>query len=255
MTYKEILLSEDPVGTIRGLSRSGTLGKAYPELEALKMPESKGRHKDNFEHSLKVLENAISLEAGKVDLVLRTAALLHDVGKPDTRRFNGNKVTFIGHPEAGARIARKVLKNEYSKVEVNEISLLIVLHMRGYGFAERDWSESAFRRLMVDAGSEVQLARLIKIFRSDLTSANPKLHHRVLEGIAKLEKGIIATKESDARAARRPSINGNDVMLLTGLSQGRDLGEVMRFLNKDEIIELPKEEAIERLKEAFPTLF
>ena len=258
MTYLELARTEDPVRVLEDLSKAGQLGEYFPELEALKLPIPAGyHHKDNWLHSLKVLDNALAREGSKPDYTLRVAALTHDVGKPSTRKFAGKgKVTFWNHETAGAKLMKRALKAETVEASFTEdVSHLISLHMRAYGFGDVEWSASAVRRLMAEAGSELQLSRLVTIFYADLTTANSRKKARVEGAIARLEDAFALVKEKDARSALRPALDGNEVMKLTGLKQGRELGALMRFLNSDEGVTLSREEALTALKKKFPEYF
>lgn len=244
---KEILLSDNPVGELRELIATNELRTLEPTLANLRMDIPRGyRHKDNLEHSLRVLQNAIDREDGTPDLVLRASALFHDIGKPGTRQFDSRKnVTFDGHEMLGAKIVRKVLPGHgFTKVEIEEISLIVSLHMRSHGFGESDWTDSAVRRLITDAGNPETLRRLVIVFYADTTTKNnPRLQgiHKAIDG---LSVSIERVMQEDARRAMRPALNGNDVMALFNLPQGRELGVVMKFLNSDEGIKLSRDEAI-----------
>lgn len=246
LTYKKILKEEAPADTFRELHEAGKLGNFFPELAALDMKDAVARrHKNNFHHSLAVLEQAIELEPNGPDLTLRTAALLHDIGKPATRAFDGKTVSFTNHETVGARMARKILRiNSYSKVEADEIVKLIALHMRSFGYDDDKWSDTAARRLFADVGSLKQLDRLFIIFNADVTTKHDEKRKKIHAGVDAYYKLILDTLEKDKLAARRPAIDGNRVMELTGLQPGRELGEVMRFLNSEEGLALSKEEAI-----------
>jgi len=250
---KDLLLSANPVEQLRALHNSGRLRAFEPSIADLKMDVPKGyHHKDNLEHSFKVLQNAIDREKNGADLILRTAALFHDVGKPATRAFGAKGVvTFTNHDVVGAKIIRPILRNHgYSASEIKAISALIHAHMRSHTF-KSGWSESAVRRLGVDAGSIEQLQRLIIIFYSDATTGfddkRDKIHRNVAELAGELER-VIA---KDARAALRPALNGMEVAELLGMTPGPELGKVMKFLNTDEMVGLPKDEAIKIIRSKF----
>lgn len=253
-TIKEILLSDNPVGELRELIAHNALRDVEPTLADLRMEIPNGyHHKDNLEHSLRVLQNAIDRENGQVDLVLRASALFHDIGKPGTRKFDSRKnVTFDGHEMLGAKIVRKVLpKHGFTKKEIREIALLVALHMRSHGFAEVHWTDSAVRRLVTDAGNPDTLQRLIIVFYADATTKNKARLQGIHRSIGKLSQTIERVAQEDARKALRPALNGNEVMELFGLKQGRELGTIMKFLNSDEGIALTREEAVEVVRARF----
>jgi polynucleotide adenylyltransferase/metal dependent phosphohydrolase len=212
--------------------------------------------KDLFDHSLKVLENAISHENDSADVVLRAAAFLHDVGKPATRRVvPGRGVTFDGHEVVGSRIIKPSLfKGGFSKTEVTQITELIRLHMRSHGFTRGDkkmWNDSAVRRLMNEVSSEKQLKRLVIIFRSDVTSKHASKRAAVQRQGDRLVTEMDRIRAADNRSAMRPAIDGNRVMEILGIGPGPELGKVMRLLNSDEGILLNEDEAINMIVEKF----
>lgn len=234
------------------MEKNGTIGDLEPSLAALRMEIPRGfHHKDVLTHSITVLENAISFEKNGPDIILRTAALLHDVGKPATRKFNGRaEVTFDQHEYVGARIARKILgKHGYSKKEIQKISKLISLHMRCQGSDK--WTDSAVRRLMKDAENEENLQRLIVIFRSDITTKHENKKRKFLRSINILVQNMQKVKEIDKRRAMRPALNGNEIMNIFNMTPGRELGDITKFLNSDEGIHLSRDEAIQEIKKRF----
>lgn len=251
MKLKELLMTSDPAAELRKLVSEGTLRTLEPALADLKMDIPRGfHHKDNLEHSIRVLDNAVKREGSGADLILRTAALFHDIGKPPTRKFGSRKsVTFDGHENVGSGMTKRILRDHgYSRAEIREIALLVRLHMRSHGFDKKDWTDSAVRRLIKDVGDEKTMERLIVIFYADCTTTNAskrKAHYAALDH---LQEEIARVKAVDARKALRPALDGYEVMELTGLSQGKELGQIMRFLNSDEGISLSREEAVEYVK-------
>lgn len=253
-TLKNILMSDDPATTLRNMVDEGTLRDLEPSLADLRMPMVKGyHHKDNLIHSIKVLQNAVEAEKNGPDLILRTAALFHDIGKPATRKFNGRKsVTFDGHEIVGARMVKKILaKHNYSKSEINDVSKIVALHMRSHGFGTGDWTDTAVRRLMNDVGNSNILEQLLIVFHADATTSYPEKLKRHREGIVKLRAEIERVEKEDARKKLRPALNGFDVMTMFNLSQGPQLGKIMKFLNSDEGVYLSKDEAISEIKQRF----
>lgn len=252
-TLRNILMSTAPVQTLRSLISNDTLADLEPSLAALKMDIPEGyHHKDNLEHSLQVLDNAIAREKNGADLILRTAALFHDIGKPATRKFGTRKaVTFDGHEFVGARMVKRILpKHGYSTKEIKEIAKIVSLHMRSHGFTVSDWTDSAVRRLITDAVNERNLERLLVIFHADCTTKHMHKKAAHYESLRTLDAEIRRVKEADALAARRPAINGNEVMEITGLSQGRELGLLMKYLNSEEGLALSRNEAIAYVRAA-----
>lgn len=250
MNLRELLLEPSPGDKLRELADAGEIIKLEPVLTELTMTIPRGyNHKDNFDHSIRVLENAISFEKGNVDIILRTAALLHDIGKKRTREFENNgKVSFKNHEVVGARMVKKILpKHGYSLEETSKISNLIRLHMRSYNFSN-EWTDSAVRRLITDAGDNLQLERLIIIFRSDITTKHEHKSRKILRKIDMLESAFNALILKDLKSARRPALNGLEVAEILGITPGKGLKNFMNFLNSEEGLSLTREEAITRIK-------
>lgn len=253
LSLKDILLSADPVGELEAVHASGRLAELEPSLAALEMRVPAGyRHKDNLVHSFQVLGNAVARETDGVDLVLRAAALFHDVGKPVTRAFGARGVvTFTNHEVAGSKIVRRVLPGHgFSKAEVDMVARLVFLHMRSHTF-KAGWSESAVRRLITDAGSPRQLERLIVVFYSDATTRFDSKREAIHSAVAGLAVELERVMVKDARAALRPALNGFEVAEFLGIEPGPELGRAMRLLNADENIELSREDSFALLRDTF----
>lgn len=250
---KEILAGPAPVETLRSINTAGELASLEPALAELLMPIPAGyHHKDNLEHSLVVLQNSIDKEIDGPDLILRTAALFHDIGKPATRAFGKRgSVTFTNHDVVGARMVKKILpKHGYTKKETEQISRLVLMHMRSHTF-KTGWSESAVRRMITDVGSAVQLDRLIIIFYSDATTKIDSRKASIHGNVALLAEELERVKAKDARASLRPALNGNEVAELLGLAPGPELGSIMKFLHRDENIGLSKADTLALIESNF----
>jgi poly(A) polymerase len=251
---KEILLSDNAVEKLIELDTSGDLKNVEPTLAALRMEIPKGyHHKDNLTHSIQVLQNAINRETNGPDLILRTAALFHDIGKPATRAFHDKGVvTFVNHETVGANMVNKILiKHGYVKKDIKTIAMLIRFHMRSHGFTTELWTDSAIRRLITDVGDEQNMQKLVTIFYSDVTTQFAKKKANMHASVTGLVEMIKEVQEQDARKALRPALNGNEVMELFDLKPGAELGKIMKFLNTDEGIKLTKEEAIKEIQNSF----
>lgn len=148
-------------------------------------------------------------------------------------------------------VKRILSKHDYNKNEIAEISKIVSLHMRSHGFGEGDWTDSAVRRLMNDAGNDEILEQLIIVFYADATTSNKAKLERHHKGIEKLKNEIIRVRKQDARKALRPALNGNEVMDLMNLTPGRELGVIMKFLNSDDGIHMGRDEAISYIRENF----
>ena len=231
----KLLLSERPVTGLRLLVDSGLADRVLPELPRLRMEiDEHHRHKNVYEHSLTVLEQAIDLEPrlpdGAPDLVTRLAALLHDIGKPSTRRFEpGGGVSFYHHDIVGAKLARKrltVLK--FPGAVVNDVARLVELHLRFHGYGGGDWTDSAVRRYVRDAGP--LLDRLHVLTRADCTTRNRRKALTLARAYDDLEARIARLAEAEELAAIRPDLDGNAIMQTLGVSPGPVVGRAYRHL-------------------------
>lgn len=246
----KLMLGAHPEKGIDLLTDTGIMDHVFPEISALRMTADEHmQHKEVYRHSLTVLRQAIDQE-DEPDLVLRWAALLHDIGKPDTRAAKpGGGVTFHQHEVVGAKLARRRLRTlKYPKQTTNDICQLVYLHMRFHGFGEGQWTDSAVRRYVTDAGP--LLPRLHKLVRADSTTRNAKKARRLQRTYDHLEERIadIAAKEDLARV--RPDLDGNDIMDILNIPPGPTVGKAWAYL-KDLRLEhgpLEREEAIAHLE-------
>lgn len=229
------LLAPDPLTGLELLVDTGLAARVLPELPALKLSiDEHAQHKDVYAHSLRVLEQAIAgesrLPGGGPDLVLRLAALLHDIGKPATKAvLPGGKVSFHKHELVGARLARNRLAAlRFPKETVAAVSQLITLHLRFHGYGEGAWTDSAVRRYVTDAGD--QLDRLHVLTRSDCTTRNQRKAARLAAAYDALEERIGRLAEQEDLKAIRPELDGNQIMALLGLRPGPLVGRAYRHL-------------------------
>lgn len=246
---RKLLMGDNPASVLKDLHATGELSELFPELAELDINDRHShRHKNNFYHSLMVLEQAMELEDG-LDIILRTAALLHDIGKPATRKIESSgDASFQNHENVGARMAKEILwAQNYSKLEIDAIFELIANHMRSYGFTEDLWTDSAIRRFANDISSELQLHRLYSIFKADMSTKHTAKRLKIYAKVDALSRRVEAIKIADKLASRRPMLNGNEVMAMFALTPGRKLGELMKFLNSEEGLSLSREEAELRL--------
>ncbi|MEO4038087.1 CCA tRNA nucleotidyltransferase [Micrococcaceae bacterium Sec6.3] len=228
------------------LVRTGLAEHVLPELPALKLEtDEHHRHKDVYDHSLTVLEQAAQLEAEyspeRPDVVLRLAALLHDVGKPATRRFEkGGAVTFRHHENVGAKLVRKRLRAlKFDNDTIKAVARLVELHMRFYGYGDAGWTDSAVRRYVHDAGD--LLPRLHALTRSDVTTRNRLKAERLAHAYDDLERRIAEISEAEEMAAVRPDLDGEQIMALLGLRPGPVVGRAYRHLLEWRLDEGPHE--------------
>lgn len=218
---------------------TGLADRILPELPALRLEiDEHHRHKDVYEHSLTVLDQAVALEDGPggpvpgPDLVLRMAALLHDVGKPATRRFEpAGGVSFHHHEVVGAKlVARRLKALRFDKDTIKQVSRLVELHLRFHGYGDGEWTDSAVRRYVTDAGP--LLDRLHKLTRSDCTTRNRRKAERLATAYADLEERITRLQAEEELAAVRPDLDGNEIMKLLGVPPGRDVGRAWSYLKE-----------------------
>ncbi|KAB1645195.1 CCA tRNA nucleotidyltransferase [Gulosibacter chungangensis] len=275
--FIKLMSTDSPRAGIELLVETGLADLVLPELPALQLErDSAHQHKDVYEHSIQVLENAIALEkeaAAKraavdaegaaaegslaaesevkpeADVVLRIAALLHDIGKPRTREFGPNgQVTFHGHDWVGAKMTKKRLSAlRFDNDSVKAIARLVELHMRMYNYGSAGWTDSAVRRFARDAGE--RLDQLLILIRADITTRNRRKSERLQFGINDLENRLAALREQEELDAMRPDLDGDQIMRILDLKPGREVGEARKFLLDLRLDEgaLGEEEATKRL--------
>jgi poly(A) polymerase len=234
----ELVKLVNAAGPRRGLAllvETGLAGHVIPELPALALERDEHhRHKDVYEHTLTVLEQAIELEhrlpGGGPDFVCRFAALMHDVGKPRTRRFESDgSVTFHHHDVVGAKITRKRMKAlRFSNDEIDVVSELVALHLRFHGYGSGEWTDSAVRRYVRDAGD--QLLRLHVLTRADSTTRNRRRATQLRRTYDDLEARIERLAKEEELAAIRPDLDGNQIMEILGIEPGRIVGAAYHHL-------------------------
>ncbi|WP_432523456.1 CCA tRNA nucleotidyltransferase [Kineococcus sp. SYSU DK006] len=238
---EKLLVAADPVAGLRLLVETGLAEHVLPELPALQLEiDEHHRHKDVYEHSLTVLQQAIDLEDAPgaqgpeavpgPDLLLRLAALLHDVGKPRTRRFEeGGGVSFHHHEVVGAKMVAKRLKAlRFDGDTVKAVARLTELHLRFHGYGDGEWTDSAVRRYVTDAGP--LLGRLHKLTRSDCTTRNARKAKRLSAAYDDLEARIARLREQEELDSIRPDLDGTQIMALLGIGPSRTVGRAYQHL-------------------------
>nr|WP_233438841.1 CCA tRNA nucleotidyltransferase [Kocuria varians] len=226
--------------TRRGIELMVETGLAeivLPEVPALQLETDEAHHhKDVYQHSLTVMEQAAEKETGPdgpvpaPDFVLRFAALMHDVGKPATRRFEpSGAVSFRHHEVVGAKITRKRMKAlRFDNDTIKRVTRLVELHMRFYGYGEAGWTDSAVRRYVRDAGDELE--RLHRLTRSDVTTRNRRKAARLAAHYDELERRIEQLAEQEQLEAVRPELDGQQIMAVLGVPPGPVVGRAYKFL-------------------------
>lgn len=233
---ERLMTSACPRRGLELMVHTGVADLVLPELVALRdTRDEHGRHKDIYEHTLTVVDQAISLESGPdgpvpaPDLVLRLAALMHDIGKPATRSFTGTTVTFYQHELVGSKMARARLRAlRFDKATIEEVTRLVFLHMRFHGYADSEWTDSAVRRFVTDAGD--QLERLLRLTKADCTTRNRRKAERLGAAFDDLVSRIEELRAKEEVDAIRPDLNGDQVMQILGLRPSRAVKMALDYL-------------------------
>jgi poly(A) polymerase len=230
----KLLLGAQPRRGLELLVGTGLADHVLPEVPAMRLEiDEHHQHKDVYHHSLVVLEQAIALEPpGEPDLVLRLAALLHDIGKPATRRFEpGGGVSFHHHEVVGAKLVRSRLRAlRYPREVVDDVARLVFLHLRFHGYGRGEWTDSAVRRYVTDA--DELLPRLHRLVRADCTTRNRRKADALQRTYSSLEDRIARLQAEEDLARVRPDLDGNAIMELLGLPPGPLVGEAWRHLKE-----------------------
>ena len=230
----KLMLAPDPARGVDLLVQTGAADEVLPEVSRLRMEaDEHHRHKDVYEHSLTVLAQAIELEpryALDGDLTVRLAALLHDIGKPKTRSLlPDGRVEFHLHEVVGEKLARRRLTSlRFPNDVVRDVSQLVELHLRFHGYGEGEWTDSAVRRYVRDAGP--LLTRLHVLTRADCTTRNRARALRLARAYDGLEQRIAELSAQEELASIRPELDGNDIMAILGLAPGPLVGRAYDFL-------------------------
>lgn len=227
----KLLVGSHPRRGIELLVDTGLAELVLPEVPAMRLAiDEHMQHKDVYTHSLVVLEQAIEREPDGPDLVLRLAALLHDIGKPDTRRREPDgRVSFHHHEVVGAKMTRRRLRAlRYPKAVIDDVAQLVFLHLRFHGYGNGEWSDSAVRRYVTDAGP--LLDRLHRLVRSDCTTRNRRRATALQHTYDGLEERISALRAQEELDAVRPDLDGNAIMRLLDVPPGPLVGRAYKHL-------------------------
>jgi poly(A) polymerase len=231
--FTKLMCGADPITGLRLLVDTGLADRFLPEISGLKLEiDEHAQHKDVYEHTLIVVANAIRLEDDEPDFVLRMAALMHDVGKPATKAVGRDgRVSFHHHEIVGARLTKQRMKAmKYPKDITSEVVELVALHLRFYGYGRGEWTDSAVRRYVTDAGP--LLNRLHKLTRSDVTTRNRRKAANLAADYDALEERISRLQAEEDLARVRPDLDGNAIMELLGVPPGPIVGQAWRYLKE-----------------------
>ncbi|HWH01464.1 MAG TPA: CCA tRNA nucleotidyltransferase [Pilimelia sp.] len=231
--FTKLLTGADPITGLRLLVDSGLADRFLPELSGLRLEiDEHAQHKDVYEHTLTVVGNAVRQEPDGPDFVLRMAALMHDVGKPATKAVGPDgRVSFHHHEVVGARLARQRMRAlRYPKDVTSAVSQLVALHLRFYGYGRGEWTDSAVRRYVTDAGE--LLPRLHILTRSDCTTRNRRKAAQLAADYDALERRIARLRAEEDLARVRPDLDGNAIMELLGVPPGPLVGAAWRHLKE-----------------------
>jgi poly(A) polymerase len=231
--FIKLVMSDNPRVGLTLLVDTGLADYVLPEIPKLKLEiDEHHHHKDVYEHTLKVLEQAISLEdrLGGPNLVIRLAALLHDIGKPKTRELiEGGGVSFHHHEVVGARMAKERLKTlRFSNDVVSDVSSLVFLHLRFHGYGTGEWTDSAVRRYIRDA--EHQLIHLHVLTRADCTTRNERKAESLARTYDSLEERIAKLMAEEELEKIRPDLDGVEIMAILGISPSPVVGRAYQYL-------------------------
>jgi poly(A) polymerase len=242
----KLMCGADPVAGLRLLVDTGLADQFLPELSGLRLEiDEHAQHKDVYEHTLTVIRNVVSYEPEGPDFILRMAALMHDVGKPATKAIGPDgRVSFHHHEMEGARMTRARMKAlRYPKDVTAAVAKLVSLHLRFYGYGRGEWTDSAVRRYVTDAGD--LLPRLHILVRSDCTTRNRRKAAQLAADYDALEERIDRIRAEEDLARVRPDLDGNAIMDLLGVPPGPAVGRAWQHLKELRLERgpLPREEA------------
>lgn len=231
--FIKIVMSDRPRKGILALVESGLAEIFIPEIPLLQLEvDEHHHHKDVYQHSLTVLEQAIALEGrlGGKNLTIRLAALLHDIGKPRTRKLiDGGGVSFHHHEVVGAKMTRERLRAlRFDNDLIKDVSQLVFLHLRFHGYGSGEWSDSAVRRYVRDAGE--LLEHLHVLTRADCTTRNQRKAESLARSYDSLEARIGVLAEEEELASIRPDLDGNEIMEILAVKPGPLIGKAYDFL-------------------------
>lgn len=227
--FRKMMLAEKPSIGLELMKKTGVAAVVFPELDELAGVEQRQdyHHKDVFYHTLEVVDN-ISEKTNKFEL--RMVALMHDIAKPQTKRFvEGAGWTFHGHEELGARMVERIGRRMRLPLStIKYVKKLVRLHMRPTQLVDEDVTDSAIRRMMVEAGEDIE--DLMLMCRADITSKNPRKVERYLSNFNRVEERIAEVEEKDKLRRFKPAFTGNDIMKHLNIPPGRLVGKIKQAI-------------------------
>jgi len=231
--FTKIIMSDNPRLGITLLVETGLADIFLPEIPKLKLEiDEHHHHKDVYEHTLTVLEQAIALESrlGGPNLTLRLAALLHDIGKPKTKELiAGGGVSFHHHEVVGSRLCKERMKKlRFDNHIIKDVAQLVFLHLRFHGYGNGEWTDSAVRRYVRDA--EELLIHLHLLTRADCTTRNQKKAESLAKTYDQLEARIALLMEQEELNKIRPDLSGEQIMEILSIKPSPAVGKAYDFL-------------------------
>jgi poly(A) polymerase len=231
--FIKIIMSDNPRLGITLLVETGLADIFLPEIPKLKLEiDEHHHHKDVYEHTLTVLEQAIALESrlGGPNLTLRLAALLHDIGKPKTKELiAGGGVSFHHHEVVGSRLCKERMKKlRFDNHIIKDVAQLVFLHLRFHGYGNGEWTDSAVRRYVRDA--DELLIHLHLLTRADCTTRNQKKAESLAKTYDQLEERIALLMEQEELNKIRPDLSGEQIMEILSIKPSPAVGKAYDFL-------------------------
>ena len=247
--FTKLLTGENPSLGIKAFVESGLSQLIMPELDELKIEvDPNHHHKDVYEHTMIVVDRVSPI------LVSRMSALLHDIGKPNTKGIENGKVHFRHHEVVGAKMSKKILKRlKYDNETIKKVSLLVENHLRPHTF-KMGWTDAAVRRYIIDAGGLME--ELNDLVRADITTKNKAKYEEINKYLDEMEERIKEVAEKEELSKLRPPISGDEIMKMFNLEPGPDVGKIMKALYEQRVNdgEVSKDEATKLAEEVYKKL-
>ena len=245
----KLLTGKNPSLGIKAFVESGLSKLIMPELDELKIEvDPNHHHKDVYEHTMVVVDRV------SPTLVSRMSALLHDIGKPQTKGIENGKVHFRHHEVVGAKMSKKIMKRlKYDKRTISDVALLVENHLRPHTF-KMGWTDSAVRRYIIDSGELI--SELNELVRADITTKNKEKYEDINKYLDEMEERIKEVTEKEELSKLRPPLSGDEIMEMFNLEPGPDVGKIMKALYEQRINdgEVSKEEATKLAEEVYKKL-